>query len=133
MSSRLDDLIDVVREIKAERDSAQTRLAKAEQLLLEERFKDVPKFAAGDIVLVPRLLFGKQKMWPARIERLHLRYREGTWPDTYKEDPGGHWEHHQVFYTVSLKQKDGTFGGSSETFSHGQVEPMPETESENAS
>ena len=91
------------------------RIAAAEQELAEERFKGIFRYERGTVVLVPRNLFGQARLWPARIEAVHLKYMAGSFRD------GAPYENHHVSYSVFLQQKDGSFGGSSEGFYHHEV------------
>lgn len=110
--SKIDDLT-------AEIDALQRRLKEAEAELLNERFADVPRrFAVGDVVLVPRMLFGKCKWWPAQVVGVHLRHNSGT----YKT--GEDWETKVVSYSVYYEDKDGNYTGSSHGFYDNQIEPQ---------
>jgi hypothetical protein len=93
------------------------RMTAAEEALTAERFRDVPRYAEHDLVLVPRKLFGKTRLWPARIARVHLTYGAGVAPS------GEPWEHKTVTYSVYLKQRDGSFGGTSEGYHHADIWP----------
>lgn len=95
----------------------QVRAAEAE--LEQEQFKGVPRYERDTVVLVPRKLFGKVKAWPARIERVYFDHRSGT------SRTGEDWEFKTVSYAVTLRQKDGSFGGSTESFYHKEVVPLP--------
>lgn len=108
-----------IEELKSEIDALNARLRAAKHELTDERFRDIPRYERGTVVLVPRKLFGKVKMWPARIVHVHLDYQAGT------SAKGEEWEHHTVSYSVYLQQKDGTFGGSSEGFYHKDVVLVP--------
>jgi hypothetical protein len=111
----------------------QDRLEKAENAVLEERFVGVDRYQQGDIVLVPRKLFGQIKQWPAKIAQVRLHYSEGTYKDDDRyEWSGQQWSHQYITYTVFLQQKDGTFGGTSAGFDHDKVQPMPAQEDTNA-
>ena len=94
-------------EARARLAEAQAELDKAEAELLEERFRDVPHFSRGDKVLVRRQRGRNIFWWDAVIEAVHLRYQEGSWPDTYKADPGGHFESRHVSYTAEYEQVNG--------------------------
>jgi hypothetical protein len=99
------------------------RLEQAESMLLAERFKGVPHYNRGDIVLVPRKLFGNVRWWPARIDGVHFRYSSG-------EDASGNpWERHSVSYSVFYRQADGTFGGASQGYYHSEVQDAPAEDS----
>jgi hypothetical protein len=101
--------------IQARINELRGQLHDAEQELTAERFKDVFRYERGTVVLVPRLLFGQTRMWPARIEGVNLEYTSGHMRD------GTPWENHHVSYSVYLQQKDGDFGGSSQGFYHSEV------------
>lgn len=108
-----------IERLQAEQAELRQHLDKVNAAILAERFKDVPRLAAGDLVLVPRTLFGKIKWWPAKISYVYLNYSSG-------EDAHGEpWENRQVSYSVYLRQKDGTFGGSSEGYYASQVQLIP--------
>lgn len=110
-----------VEELKTEIAALEERLAAARKELLDERFKGVFRYERGTVVLVPRMLFGKVKMWPARIVGVHLEYGSGI-------ADGKPWENKVVSYSVFLQQKDGEFGGSSEGFWHKDVVLRPEVQ-----
>jgi len=118
--SKLDELIAEEDRLRTEWQIAKVRLDEAEHATLVERFKDMEQFEEGDIVLVQRKLFGKIKWWPARIVGVHLTYHEGTTKD------GRPWETKVIAYTVFLKQADGDFGGTSDSYYHTQVQAVPE-------
>jgi hypothetical protein len=122
-TTRLQELLAEAQRIKEERDDAQRRLDAAEEAVLKERFKDFDQYHEGDIILVPRKLFGEKKWWPAQILAVRLNYSEGRYADTYKPDPGGHWENLSISYTVRLQAKDGTFTGKNDGFYHNEVQP----------
>jgi len=115
--TRLDELLAEATRLRGEFETAQQRLLEADQAVLVERFKDDEKFAEGDIVLVPRKLFGERKMWPARIAQVFLRYNSGTYRD------GQPWESKSISYRVYLQAKDGTFSGAAKVFYHQDLEP----------
>jgi hypothetical protein len=96
------------------------RLDRAHAALQAERFRGVPRFSEGDVVLVPRNLFGKVRMTPARIGAVHLDYSSGT------SATGEPWENRTIWYSVYLRQADGTFGSSSQSYYHDQVQPVPQ-------
>lgn len=121
----LDSLLQEAARIREELKEVQARYDQVQQAVLEERLRDLPRFAVGDIILVPRLLFGRRKMWPARIARVSLHYSSGHWSETYATDPGGKWENKYISYSVFLQQKDGEFGGVSEGFYHKDVAAYP--------
>lgn len=129
-TTELERLLDQLATAKRECAEADQRRHAIEEAVLDERFRDWDLFAVGDIVLVPRKLFGKTKMWPAKISAVHREYREGHYPDTYQDDPGGYWDSQIASYTVFYKQADGSFGGSSNGVYHGNVEADPDTEVE---
>jgi hypothetical protein len=124
--TKLEELIAERDRLHQEKIEAQARLDDAEQAVLEERFKDYERFQVGDVILVPRKLFGKTVWWPAKIAAVTLHYNEGWYGENYSPDPGGHWENMYASYTVFLKQKDDTFGGSSTGFYHNEVQASPE-------
>lgn len=110
---------DRIAALEDEINSLHRRLADAQDELLRERFADTPpKYKEGDIVLVPRLLFGKRKMWPAQIRDVHFHYNSGT--DAWGDD----WESKNISYTYFLQQKDGTFGGSSDSAFEDSIKPV---------
>ena len=109
-----------VAQLEAEARQLRMRLDAASAALLAERFRDVPRYSSGQTIQVPRKLFGKIVWWPARIAVVHLDYSSGT------SGNGESWEQHLVSYTVFLRQKDGSFGGSSEGYYHEQVQQMPD-------
>lgn len=119
--TRLNELIAKAARIRLEFEAAQKRLNEVEQAVLVERFKDCEQFAEGDIVMVPRTLFGKRTMWPARIDQVHLNYNSGSYG--HGPDKGLRWESQSISYRVYLKANDGTFRGASQSFYHGDVKP----------
>jgi hypothetical protein len=127
-TTELDRLKEEVAKLTKEYDDLGSQLQEAQQALLVERFKDQPQFKRGDIILVPRKLFGEKKWWPAQILMVRLNYNEGHYPDTFKDDPGGHWENLRVSYAVRLQAKDGTFTGKNDGFGHEQVQAYPQRE-----
>jgi hypothetical protein len=124
-SAELDRLLAILQEIAEELKAVQARYQAVSQAVLEERFRDMPQFAKGDIILVPRKLFGRIRMWPAKVESVNLHFIEGNRGENYEPDPGGHWESKSVSYTVFLKHSDGEFSGSSQGFYHSEVAPLP--------
>jgi hypothetical protein len=108
-----------IERLKAEIADLSGQLTALQDALLAERFKDVPRLAIGDIVLVPRKLFGKVKWWRAQIVYVYLEYSSGTMD-------GRPWEKHLVSYSVCLQQKDDTFGGDTQGYYAGEVQPVPE-------
>jgi hypothetical protein len=128
--SKLEELIAERDRLQEEVTATQARLDVTEDALLEERFRGWERFQEGDIILVPRKLFGKRTMWPARIYRVRLNYTEGINPDTaiFGDEAGQPWSHQEIWYTVFLKQKDGTFGGTSTSVDHREVQPAPAQE-----
>jgi hypothetical protein len=102
------------------------RLAKeaweaAEQALLEEQCADLPRYRVNDVILVPRVYFGREKLVRAKVVSVVLHYSEGDYLS------GEHWRSRWVSYSVYLEQKDGSFGGSSVGFEHREVSgPAPE-------
>lgn len=128
--TKLDELIDEARRLREVVAEAQARLDVAERAVLEERFRDEPRYAEGDIVLIPRKLFGQKKWWPAKIRWVQLRYTEGLNPNTeiFGDEAGQIWSHQEIVYTVFLQQKDGSFGGTSSSFYHSEVQAAPEQE-----
>lgn len=117
MTQKLDQLVAEAEVARREAAEAKARLHEVEEAVLMERFKDIERFKEGDIVLVPRKLFGEHKMWPAKIREVQLNYNSGT------HRTGDPWESMSVSYLVFLKQKDGTFSGSSKGFFHQDVAP----------
>lgn len=109
----------VIGQLQAEIADLSARLEQAQAALLAERFRDVPRLSEGDLVLVPRKLFGKTRLWPARIGRVHLSWNAGT------DAHGIRWENRTVSYAVFLQQQDGTYGGSSHGYYHSEVQPVP--------
>jgi hypothetical protein len=103
-------------ELLAEIGRLGTELRAAQDALTEERFRDVPRLAEGTEVLVPRLLFGKRKMWPARIVHVHLSYSSGEMPD------GTPWETKTVSYAVTLRDKSGEYSSSTVGYYANEVE-----------
>jgi hypothetical protein len=101
---------------------AENALKAAKRELLEEQCRDLPRHAAGDVILVPKVYFGKTKMVEAKIIGVDLHCYSGTYRD------GTPHESKYVFYAVFLRQKDGEFGGSSEGFEHREVLPLPAEE-----
>lgn len=87
------------------------RLRDAKIELLELQCEGAPRYEAGTVVLVPRMLFGKRRLWTAKIAAVHSQYSG--------RDP-------IVSYSVFLKQHDGDFGGSSVGFYHREVQLMSE-------
>lgn len=87
-------------------------LREADQALLEERCRDLPRHDAGDVILVKKVYFGKPKWVEARVLAVHLYYSSGTY------NSGEPWEAKHVSYSVVLRQKDGEFASSSEGFYH---------------
>jgi hypothetical protein len=112
----------VVERLQAERTELQRRLAEIDAAILAERFRGVPRLSEGDLVLVPRKLFGQVRWWPAKISHVHLDYTSGT------NAHGQRWESHRVSYGVYLRQKDGAFGGSTNGYWAGEVQPIPQQE-----
>ena len=107
-----------IEELEAEIITLRTRLKEAAEELLLERFADTPaRYAEGDIVLVPRNLFGEIKHWPAQIAHVHRSYNAGTY------NTGETYETKIISYTVFFLQKDGTFGGTSSGFYEHQIQP----------
>jgi hypothetical protein len=123
--SKLEELITERDRIQIERIAIQDRLDEVEDALLEERFRGYDRYQEGDIILVPRKLFGDMKWWPAKIERVTLHYNEGTW-GPHADEPGKPWSNQAIWYRVFLQQKDGKFTGTSKAFDHNQVRPFKE-------
>lgn len=119
--TQLNELIAEAERIRLEYEAVKQRLEGAEQAVLVERFKDDEKFAEGDVVLVPRMLFGKLTMWPARIDQVHLNYNDGIYG--YGPDKGLRWQSKSISYMVCLKAKDGTFSGATQGVYHADVMP----------
>ena len=110
-----------IRELEEEIRALGERLKEAQDELLMERFADTPaKYKVGDIVLVPRLLFGKHKLWPAKIAAVHRRYNAGT------NARGEDYESKTISYSYFLQQKDDSFGGSSNGAYEYEIQPLPE-------
>lgn len=92
---KLDELLAEAARRRAIRDEAQRLLDDADQAVMQERFRDVPRYAYGDIILVRRKLFGETRLWPAQVTLVH---RSG-------EDVNGKpWENKIVSYGVFLQQ-----------------------------
>lgn len=125
MSNLLDKLIADRDRIQEEVNEAKARLHAAEGAVMMERFRDVERYKKGDVVLVPRKLFGEKRWWPARIEEVMLNFNEGWYAETYEPDPGGYWQTLGVTYRVILQEKDGSYGRKHDSFRHSQVEPAP--------
>jgi hypothetical protein len=106
-------------ELRAEIHRLAGELHAAQEALTQEQFRDVPRLAAGTEVLVPRKLFGKARMWPAKIAGVHLRYTSGT------DGRGEPWENKLVSYSVFLQQKDGKYGGSTVGYYANEVQLPP--------
>jgi len=110
---------------------AEQALEQAEQDLLRERFKDWDQYKEGDIVLVPRKLFGKRVMWPAKVTQVYLRYSEGWYQDDGRHEwSGEHWENQHISYQVFYLDKDTMTvkpGTTSAGVAHDQVRPYQET------
>jgi hypothetical protein len=122
--SRLDELIAEATRLRDEANAAVARANEADQAVLVERFKDWPQYREGDIVLVPRKLFGERKMWPARVEQARLKYNTGTYG--HGDRAGQPWETMSIAYTVTFKAADGTFTGQREGYHHYDVHPFDE-------
>lgn len=119
--SHLDDLIAAEEAAQQDLNAARARLDEAAQAVLIERFKDDEHFVVGDIVLVPRTLFGKRKMWPARVEQLHLNYTAGVYRD------GEPFESKTISYTVRHANANGNgYAPTSEGYYHRDVAPLNE-------
>lgn len=110
-------------ELKSEINALNARLKAARAELQEERFRDVPRYERGLVVLVPRMLFGKQKLWPARIEAVNFHYNAGTMAS------GEDWETKVVSYAVRYELKDGSgFSDTTEGAWHKDVVLRPQTQ-----
>src|SRR4051812_25421546 len=118
--SRLDELIAEAERLREEANEAAQRANMANEAVLLERFKDFERFKEGDMILVPRKLFGETHMWPARVERVHLKYNSGTYAHGPQE--GESWESQSIAYTVRLRKQDGTFNSTTEGRSHHEVQ-----------
>jgi hypothetical protein len=130
--SKLEELIAERDRLQEEVKAAQARLDAADNAVLEERFKDDDRYQVGDIILVPRKLFGQIKWWPAKITAVRLDYNEGTYAEDDRFDwSGQHWSHRNIWYTVTLQTKDGAFTGGSDAFEHKQVQAAPAQEASN--
>lgn len=117
--TRLEELLAECGRLRAVAAEAQKRLSEAEQALVEERFRGVAHYQRGDVILVPRVLFGKHKMWPAKVAAVHLQFADGVSAD------GEAWETKTVSYSVFLQQKDGGYGGTSAGVYHRETAPFP--------
>jgi hypothetical protein len=124
VTGNLQQLIEIAAARRAEFIAARERLEAAERDVLEARFKDDAKFSEGDMVLVPRKLFGKLEMVPARVADVHLKYSEGV----YGHGPraGEAWSTKSILYRVFHQRADGTFATNSESYYHHDVQSMPE-------
>jgi hypothetical protein len=111
-------------QLLAEIASLEDQLDRAHAALQAERFKDVPRYSKGDIILVPRKLFGKITPWAAQIATVHLDYSAGA------VRGGKRWETRLVSYSVFLRRPDGTFGGASEGYRHDEVRLAPQEPAE---
>lgn len=100
---------DKIASLEGEIQALHDRLSAAKGELLAERFADMsPRFAVGDIVLAPRTLFGKRKLWPAQIVRVDLNYSSGA------DARGNPWVNRTIGYGFLWQQKDGSFTGTSD-------------------
>jgi hypothetical protein len=110
-----------IEELMSEIAALSARLEAAREELLEERFRGVPRYPEGTVVLVPRMLFGKTRMWPALIRAVHLRYSSGHLRS------GEGWENKIVSYSVSYELRDGSdFSGETVGARHSEVVLRPE-------
>lgn len=109
-----------VEALRAEKNALLARVNEIDREILAEQFRGVERYSEGDIVLVPRQLFGKTRMWPGKIAGVHLTYNSGEMRD------GKPWENKIVSYSVYLQQADGTYGGSSKGYYHREVQKVPE-------
>jgi hypothetical protein len=110
----------MIEELQAEKSALRARIAEIDREILAIQFEGVPRYSEGDLVIVPRQLFGKIKQWPAKIGYVNLSYSSGTMRD------GEPWENKTVSYGVFLQQADGTYGGSSKGYYHAEVQKAPE-------
>jgi hypothetical protein len=94
------------------------KLAAAEAALEEERFRDLPQYAVGTVVVVPRVIFGKQVSWPAKITDVVRYYYEG------RLRGGEPYRTRYVSYRVVYTLRDGR--QVSDSFQHKQVALAPE-------
>ena len=108
-----------IERLQAEISDLTERLAKAKAALLAERFKDIPRRAVGDLVLVRRSLFGKARWWPARIVHVHLSYNQG------RDAKGEPWETHHVSYAVNHELRDGSYDAVSTGYGVQDVQDVP--------
>ena len=112
--------------LEAEIDALRRRLGEAKDELLQERFADhPPKYKVGDVVLVPRKLFGQRKLWPAKISAVHLDYSSGIWTGRgtgSHQEAGEPWENWSISYSYYLQAKDGSFSGVSNGASEHDIE-----------
>jgi hypothetical protein len=124
--SKLEELIAEEKRCEANVQEAKRAREEARAAVLAERFKGWERYNEGDIVLVPRKLFGKIKMWPAKIVDVNLHYSSGNYPKTYRD--GEAWSHQTITYKVML-QKDGEFptSGGHEVVYHQDVQPAHES------
>lgn len=111
-----------IEKLQAEISTLEGRLAAARAELLNARFEGVPRYKRGTVVLVPRMLFGKRKWWPARIMAVHLHYGSGT------DANGTPWETKVVSYSVEYQLADGSgFSDTTTSAWHKEVQLLPET------
>jgi hypothetical protein len=126
--TRLEYLIDEAAKRREEFDAARARLDKADQAVLEERFRDVPRYARGDVILVKRKLFGRVQLWPARVESVNLRYGSGTFGS------GEPWEYKIISYSVRHLLKDGSWDPEDHGYEHSETAGLaPASATEGAS
>jgi hypothetical protein len=107
--------------LQAEITRLEEQLAGAREELTLERFADVPHFGRGDRVLVRRVLFGRPRLWPARIEAVHFNYSSGM---TATGQPR---ESKTVSYSVTHELPDGSgWAAVSSGYWASEVYPMHE-------
>jgi hypothetical protein len=110
-------------ELKAEIIALYKQVRAAEAELQEERFRDVPCYEQGLVVLVPRMLFGKEKLWPARIQAVRFHYGAGT------NARGEDWETKVVSYAVCYELKDGSgFSPTTDSVWHKDIVLRPQAQ-----
>jgi hypothetical protein len=111
----------VIAALQAEITALKARLAEAEAELTEERFADVPHYEPGDRLLVRRVIFGKPRWWPARVQSVRFHYSSGI------NAAGTPWEHKLVSYSVTHEKAGGT-GHADTTTAYWDSEVRPDTE-----
>jgi hypothetical protein len=95
---------------------ARACLEHAENALLAEQFRGIPRHAAGDVILVKKAYFGKEHLIQARVVAVHLHYNERADGSPVRT----------VSYSVQLRRKDGEFNASSDGFWDREVAGLAE-------